>query len=85
MKKLSLGKLKLLAEEVLQRSQMANIHGGSGSNPYCDAPGTCGYKAPSGFLSCYCSKATVQGWVAKYGGNYCCDSCDSNGGTAGYC
>lgn len=30
MKKLSLGKLKLLPEEVLQRGQMGMIHGGSG-------------------------------------------------------
>lgn len=30
MKKLSLGKLKLDSEEVLQRSQLATIYGGSG-------------------------------------------------------
>lgn len=35
MKKLNLGKLKLVSEEVLQRSQMANIYGGSGSGASC--------------------------------------------------
>lgn len=30
MKKLSLGKLKLASDEVLQRSQLINIYGGSG-------------------------------------------------------
>ncbi|TXE06439.1 hypothetical protein [Algoriphagus aquimarinus] len=35
MKKLSLGKLKLASVEVLQRSQMVNIYGGSGSVPDC--------------------------------------------------
>lgn len=86
MKKLSLEKLKLAAEDVLQRSQLAGIYGGSGgSNPYCDAPGTCGYISPSGYQSCNCSKSTVMNWQAQYGGNYCCDSCASNGGPAGYC
>jgi natural product precursor len=33
MRKLSLGKLKLASEEVLQRSQLAMIYGGSGSEP----------------------------------------------------
>ena len=32
MKKLNLGKLKLASEEVLQRSQLAGIYGGSGGS-----------------------------------------------------
>lgn len=81
MKKLSLGKLKLLPEEVLQRSQMGMIHGGSES---CgNSPGTCGYKAPSGYTVCDLSLSTVLCYVNKYGGNYCCDSC--GGGGATYC
>jgi len=35
MKKLSLKKLKLASEDVLQRSQMEFIYGGSGSGPSC--------------------------------------------------
>lgn len=41
MKKLSLGKLKLASEEVLQRSELVNIYGGSGSE-------TCGVRVSSG-------------------------------------
>jgi natural product precursor len=40
MKKLSLGKLKLASEEVLQRNQLATIYGGSDNN---------------GFWACSCS------------------------------
>lgn len=80
MKKLNLGKLKLVAEDVLQRSQMARIYGGS---DYCaNAPGTCGYKDPGGYTVCNLSLSTVLCYVNKYGGNYCCDSC---GEGAGYC
>lgn len=35
MKKLNLEKLKLASEEVLQRSKMASIYGGSGSGGSC--------------------------------------------------
>ncbi|TXE06432.1 hypothetical protein ESV85_16775 [Algoriphagus aquimarinus] len=39
MKKLSLGKLRLLSDEVLDRSQLGSIYGGSGcgsdESPYC--------------------------------------------------
>jgi len=45
MKKLNLEKLKLAAEDVLQRSQLAGIYGGSGgsdcSNNACNAGLTC--------------------------------------------
>ncbi len=35
MKKLSLGKLKLASEEMLHRSQMSTIYGGSTTSPPC--------------------------------------------------
>lgn len=43
MKKLSLGKLKLASEEVLQRNQMAGIYGGMGCSftCYCGFVGGC--------------------------------------------
>jgi len=44
MKKLRLGKLKLASEEVLQRSQLANIYGGSGGDCYWN-----------GFWACKCN------------------------------
>ena len=84
MKKLSLEKLKLAAEDVLQRSQLAGIYGGSGGSDQCpNEPGTCGYNPGTGYDPlCGYSLATVTCWVTKYGGNYCCDSC---GGEASYC
>ncbi|SHN18476.1 hypothetical protein SAMN04488057_109167 [Cyclobacterium lianum] len=37
MKKLNLGKLKLVSDEVLRKDQLATIYGGSGTDPsdYC--------------------------------------------------
>ncbi len=46
MKKLSLGKLKLLSEEVLQRSQLANIYGGYDYECYCGFVGGSGQNDP---------------------------------------
>ncbi len=78
MKKLNLGKLKLSLNEVLDRSQLAMIYGGSGS-------GTCGVKLANGAVFCDMSMSSAQQAAAINGGNWCCDSCTSNGGTAGYC
>ena len=66
MKKLSLGKLKLASEEVLQRSQLAMIYGGSGgSEPV--------------MISCTCTtsgggttSATCTSDLAGDGTNRCC-------------
>ncbi|WP_439482823.1 hypothetical protein [Cyclobacterium plantarum] len=80
MKKLNLEKLKLAAEDVLQRSQMAGIYGGSGGS--CpSAFGTCGYNSPDGYATCGWSRETVECFANRYGGNWCCDSC----GSATYC
>ncbi|PZX49104.1 hypothetical protein LV84_04292 [Algoriphagus ratkowskyi] len=46
MKKLSLGKLKLRSEEVLQRSHLANIFGGYDYDCYCGFTGGCGENDP---------------------------------------
>jgi hypothetical protein len=83
MKKLNLEKLKLAAEDVLQRSQLAGIYGGSGgSGGDCpSAFGTCGYNPPSGDATCGWSRATVECIANRDGGSWCCDSC----GTASYC
>jgi natural product precursor len=65
MRKLSLGKLKLASEEVLQRSQLAMIYGGSGSEPV--------------MISCTCStsgggtaSASCTEDLAGNGTNRCC-------------
>ncbi len=70
--------MKLASEEVLQKSEMGDIYGGSGS-------GTCGYQDPSGYTVCNLSASQASGYQAQYGGYYCCDSCGSNGGSASYC
>lgn len=44
MKKLSLGKLKLASEEVLQRSQLASIYGGSESGEFNCRKWSCNYE-----------------------------------------
>jgi natural product precursor len=68
MKKLNLEKLKLAAEDVLQRSEMTTIYGGSG--------GTCGYITAGGVNFCGVSQAVALANVGP-GGNWCCDSCSS--------
>lgn len=88
MKKLNLEKLKLAAEDVLQRSQLAGIYGGSGgSGGDCPAGfGTCGYKPPGGGKpQCGWSREFVECYAQANGGNWCCDQCGENGGTASYC
>jgi|GEM_PF-2743059 len=78
MKKLNLEKLKLAAEDVLQRSQLAGIYGGSGES------GTCGYLYPPDHPThpneetCGWSKATVMNFQATMGGWYCCESCGTS-------
>ncbi|MFD2036241.1 hypothetical protein ACFSKL_15665 [Belliella marina] len=61
MKKLNLGKLKLASEEVLQRSQLAGIYGGSGSGGSCLV--TC--VGPTGHTTYHnvptCSVGCIQG------------------------
>lgn len=72
MKKLSLGKLKLASEEVLQRSQLASIYGGS------DGFGTCGAGWNEGGVwktTCGWNMQTAQNIAAQKGGLWCCDSC----------
>ncbi len=64
MKKLNLEKLKLAAENVLQRSQLAGIYGGSGSGDTC----------PSGSFKCYCAgvfEGCFTSWQTCY--NACPD------------
>lgn len=79
MKKLSLGKLKLLSEEVIERSQMASIYGGyGGSGDF----GTCKAKwqdeSDEWIVACGWSKDTVQNLAAQHNGNWCCDNCNSS-------
>ena len=62
MKKLSFGKLKLLSDEVLQRSQLAEIYGGSVVWVSC----TC-TKSTGGTAS-----ATCTAELAGNGTNQCC-------------
>jgi hypothetical protein len=75
MKKLNLEKLKLAAEDVLQRSQLSTIYGGS---VQCiPVSGTCAYKDTSGYTVCNISRATAECYVNKYGGNWCCTNCSN--------
>jgi|GEM_PF-1806797 len=71
MKKLSLEKLKLAAEDVLQRSQMGIIYGGSGGCNYrsCHCTGSVG-----SWTGYYCSDQEVGDAVAAYcaSGNGAC-------------
>ncbi|WP_057938622.1 TIGR04149 family rSAM-modified RiPP [Algoriphagus resistens] len=49
MKKLSLGKLKILSNEVLEKSQLSTVYGGSGGcsySCYCGGVGGCGQDYP---------------------------------------
>lgn len=66
MKKLNLEKLKLAAEDVLQRNQLAGIYGGSGSGGW-------------GWVDCTCTtsgggtaSATCTEDLAGNGTNQCC-------------
>lgn len=72
MKKLNLKKLKLEAEDVLQRSQMAGFYGGSG------ASGTCGWDGGN-LTSPFCgiSREAAIDNATEHEGNWCCDSCSS--------
>ncbi|MBN3584794.1 TIGR04149 family rSAM-modified RiPP [Algoriphagus aestuarii] len=81
MKKLNLKKMNLLSEDVIERSQMAAIYGGSGGS----GTGTCGYQDPSGYTVCNLTMSQAMSYQATYGGYYCCDSCGGNGGSASYC
>ena len=71
----------------LDFEQMKNLRGGyDGGYTDPDFVGTCGYKGPA-------SEEPICGMFKKYAvmladqwkGNYCCDSCKSNGGPADYC
>jgi len=57
MKKLNLGKLKLVAEDVLQRNQMTTIYGGSGDciRYYCNCIGSIG-----SWRGTYCSEQELN-------------------------
>ncbi|MDO9553459.1 hypothetical protein [Rhodonellum sp.] len=77
MKKFNLEMLRPTSDEVLERSQMKKITGGYG--------GSCGYRHPSGQVWCGMSSSQAQGAYANGGGNWCCGSCLSNGGSASYC
>lgn len=77
---INLEKLGLYSNEVLHRSQMANILGGTG-DASLDEGGTCGVKLANGAEFCGMSKSDALDAVQKNGGNWCCDSCD----TASYC
>lgn len=77
MKKLSLGKLRLSGDEVLERSQLASIFGGSGS---------CGYATRSGPGGAWYGCCTVSGSQAAefmtqgYSSSdayWCCNSCST--------
>lgn len=91
MKKLSLGKLSLASEEVLQRSELLNIYGGSGSE-------TCGVRMSSGstmptyefesgsatltyengtYTFRNLSYQDAQQFSAVSGANWCCSSCST--------
>ncbi|REG84542.1 hypothetical protein [Algoriphagus antarcticus] len=85
MKKLSLGKLNLLSEEVLQRSQLASIYGGSGGGSCCvhyrdsdtDAylGSTCG-QSYSDSVGWYHMAQGSQHNGPTYVSGYCCTSCN---------
>ena len=72
--KISLATIKIF----LTSKEMKNVMGGSGVGD-CkhEGSGTCGWK--SGGL-CYCgiSYGEVQSLFDVWGGNWCCDSCDSS-------
>tara|TARA_B110000908_G_scaffold172725_1_gene242398 strand:- start:5021 stop:5245 length:225 start_codon:yes stop_codon:yes gene_type:complete len=74
MKKISFSNIK----DMLSRDEMRQVKGGSGR------AGTCGYLG-NGVMICGASKYWATYWAGTYGGNWCCDSCASNGGGASYC
>ena len=76
MKKLSLKNLKLEANDMLQRNQLKTVLGGYGGS----GGGTCGYNNAYGW-DCNVTKEVAKGEYDNYGGNWCCDSCD----TTSYC
>ena len=86
MKKLSLKKLNLEANNMLQRNQLKTVLGGYGEG---GSSGSCGWKNPEGNGSanvrCNISKDEAKSLFNNWGGNWCCESCASNGGTASYC
>ncbi|WP_439487349.1 hypothetical protein [Algoriphagus sp.] len=81
MKKLSLGRINLLSDEVLERSQLSTIYGGLGGSEF----GTCGAKwrnpdaepnDPNPYIvTCGWSMATAVSLATQNHGWYCCDSC----------
>lgn len=72
MKKLNLEKLKLAAEDVLQRNQLAGIFGGTG------ASGTCGWDGGEVTAPfCGISRQAAIDNATEHGGNWCCDQCSS--------
>ncbi|WP_081610453.1 hypothetical protein [Mariniradius saccharolyticus] len=85
MKKISLEMLRLSSDEVLERSQMKKITGGYGGGILI-GPGTCGWRDRDGYPVCNISSGSAQMLNRLYpGGNWCCESCQSRGGSAGYC
>jgi len=85
MKKLSLEMLRLSTEEVLGRSQMKKITGGYGGGILIGL-GTCGWRDRTGYPVCNISSGSAQMLNMLYpGGNWCCESCHSRGGSASYC
>ena len=87
MKKINLEMLRLTSDEVLERSQMKKITGGSVPDPgVLIGPGTCGWRDRSGYPVCNISSGSAQMLNMLYpGGNWCCESCASRGGSASYC
>ncbi len=87
MKKLRLKNLKLEANDMLQRNQLKTVLGGYGGygGPCDDNPsGSCGYNNAMGEI-CGLSEDCAKDQVAQFGGNWCCESCAGNGGSASYC
>ena len=78
-KKISLDLLKI----ILTPREMKNVLGGSDPDDCEWSPGTCGWSLGfgTGYYTCNASKAYVTCMYAEFGGNWCCDNCDS----ASYC
>ena len=87
MKKFNLGKLKLASDEVLQRNQMSNIYGGSGSGGSSD--NCCVHMREAGtnaYIGSTCGHSYMDavGWYhmgshtqdgSQWVSGYCCTSC----------
>ncbi|MBN3584798.1 hypothetical protein JYB64_20570 [Algoriphagus aestuarii] len=83
MKRLKLGKIRVIQDEILGRDQLAKIYGGS--YPTGSAGGDCGYRSPSNEIRCGLSFEQADAFYQANGGDVCCDLCSSKGGNSGFC